>query len=145
MLRPSRRLAAESTAPVRVPWRILRRDARAQYEKFIKPVEAPGDVNPSEIFTWLTKRLPPDAILANGAGNYASWLHRFYRYRSYPSLLGPTSGAMGYGVPAAIAAKLLHPGRIVVSAAGDGCFLMNGQVIATAAQYKVGHHRAGVR
>ena len=132
------RLAAESTAPVRVPWRILRRDARAQYEKFIKPVEAPGDVNPSEIFAWLSQRLPADAILANGAGNYAGWLHRFYRYRGFPTLLGPTSGAMGYGVPAAIAAKLLHPGRIVVAAAGDGCFLMNGQELATAAQYKVG-------
>jgi len=96
---------------------------------------APGDVNPSEIFAWLSQRLPPDAILANGAGNYASWLHRFYRYRAYPTLLGPTSGAMGYGVPAAVAAKLLHPERIVVSAAGDGCFLMNGQELATAVQY----------
>jgi len=131
------RLAAEATAPVRVPWRILRRDTRAQYEKFVRPVEAPGDVNPSEIFAWLSQRLPADAIVANGAGNYAGWLHRFFRYRGYPTLLGPTSGAMGYGVPAAIAAKLLHPERIVVAAAGDGCFLMNGQELATAVQYKL--------
>ena len=131
------RLAAEATAPVRVTWRIFRREARAQYEKFVKPVEAPGDVNPSDIFAWLSQRLPANAILANGAGNYAGWLHRFYRYRGYPTLLGPTSGAMGYGVPAAIAAKLLHPERIVVSVSGDGCFLMNGQELATAAQYKV--------
>ena len=129
------RLAAEITAPVRVPWRTTRRDARVEYEAFAKPVTAPGDVNPSEIFAWLSKRLPADAILANGAGNYAGWLHRFYRYRGYPTLLGPTSGAMGYGVPAAVAAKLLHPERIVVAAAGDGCFLMNGQELATAVQY----------
>ena len=128
--------AAEISAPVRVSWRSLRRDARAQYESFAKPVAAPGEVNPSEIFAWLSKRLPADAIIANGAGNYAGWLHRFYRYRGYPTLLGPTSGAMGYGVPAAIAAKLLHPERILVSAAGDGCFLMNGQELATAVQYK---------
>jgi acetolactate synthase I/II/III large subunit len=130
------RAAAEITAPVRVSWRGMRRDARAQYEAFAKPVPAPGDVNPAEIFTWLTQRLPADAIIANGAGNYAAWLHRFYRYRAYPTLLGPTSGAMGYGVPAAIAAKLLHPERIVVATAGDGCFLMNGQELATAVQYK---------
>jgi acetolactate synthase I/II/III large subunit len=131
------RLAAEASAPVRVPWRIARRDMRAQYEKFARAVEAPGDVNPAQIFAWLSQRLPADAIMANGAGNYAGWLHRFYRYRGYPTLLGPTSGAMGYGVPAAIAAKLLYPERIVVSAAGDGCFLMNGQELATAVQYNV--------
>jgi acetolactate synthase-1/2/3 large subunit len=127
--------AAEITAPVRVSWRAMRRDARADYEMFAKPVAAPGQVNPSEIFAWLSQRLPADAIIANGAGNYAGWLHRFYRYRGFPTLLGPTSGAMGYGVPAAIAAKLVHPERIVVAAAGDGCFLMNGQELATAVQY----------
>ena len=78
---------------------------------------------------------PADAILANGAGNYAGWLHRFYLYRAYPTLLGPTSGAMGYGVPAAVAAKILHPERTVIACAGDGCFLMNGQELATAVQY----------
>ena len=129
------RIAAEITAPVRVPWRAFRRDARADYQTFAKTIAAPGGVNPAEIFAWLSQRLPADAIIANGAGNYASWLHRFYRYRSYPTLLGPTSGAMGYGVPAAIAAKLLHPERIVVAAAGDGCFLMTGQELATAVQY----------
>jgi acetolactate synthase-1/2/3 large subunit len=113
----------------------VRRDARGEYEAFSKPVPAPGDVNPSEIFALLSKRLPADAILANGAGNYAAWLHRFFLYRDYPTLLGPMSGAMGYGVPAAIAAKLLHPERIVIAAAGDGCFLMNGQELATAVQY----------
>jgi acetolactate synthase I/II/III large subunit len=128
--------AAEITAPVRVTWRTMRRDARIEYEAFARPVRAPGDVNPAEVFAWLSQRLPVDAIVANGAGNYAAWLHRFYRYRAYPTLLGPTSGAMGYGVPAAVAAKLLHPGRIVVAATGDGCFLMTGQELATAVQYK---------
>jgi len=127
--------AAEITAPVRVTWRTIRRDARTEYESFAKPVIAPGGINPAEIFAWLSQRLPPDAILCNGAGNYAAWLHRFYRYRGYPTLLGPTSGAMGYGVPAAVAAKLVHPERIVVAAAGDGCFLMTGQELATAVQY----------
>jgi acetolactate synthase I/II/III large subunit len=129
------RVASEISPPVRVTWRGVRRDARGEYEAFAKPVSAPGDVNPSEIFAFLSKRLPADAILANGAGNYAAWLHRFYLYRDYPTLLGPMSGAMGYGVPAAIAAKLLHPERIVIAAAGDGCFLMNGQELATAVQY----------
>ncbi len=129
------RAASEISPPVRVTWRGVRRDARGQYEGFSRPVSAPGDVNPSEIFAFLSKRLPSDAILANGAGNYAGWLHRFYLYRHYPTLLGPMSGAMGYGVPAAVAAKLVHPGRIVVSAAGDGCFLMNGQELSTAVQY----------
>jgi acetolactate synthase I/II/III large subunit len=132
---PFLRVAAELSAPVNVNWRAFRREARAAYENWSKPVAAPGDVNPSEIFAWLNNRLPSDAIIANGAGNYAGWLHRFYLYRGYPTLLGPTSGAMGYGVPAAIAAKLLYPGRTVVACAGDGCFLMTGQELATAVQY----------
>ena len=110
--------------------------ARAKItEAWAKPVAAPGAVNPSDIFAWLNTRLPADAILANGAGNYAGWLHRFYLYRGFPTLLGPTSGAMGYGVPASVAAKIVHPERIVISCAGDGCFLMNGQELATAVQY----------
>jgi acetolactate synthase-1/2/3 large subunit len=132
---PFARLASETNPPVNVHWRGFRREARADYEAFAKPVTAPGDVNPSDIYAWLNANLPSDAILANGAGNYAGWLHRFYLYRGYPTLLGPTSGAMGYGVPAAIAAKLLHPSRTVVACAGDGCFLMTGQELATAVQY----------
>jgi acetolactate synthase I/II/III large subunit len=133
---PFLRQAAELSPPANVHWRALRREARAEYENWKKPVRAPGDVNPSEIFAWLNNRLPGDAIIANGAGNYTGWLHRFYLYRGYPTLLGPSSGAMGYGVPAAVAAKLLYPGRMVVACAGDGCFLMNGQELATAVQYE---------
>ena len=80
-------------------------------------------------------KLPADAIIANGAGNYSIWVHRYFRFRGPGTQLAPTSGAMGYGVPAAVAAKLRHPERVVVSFAGDGCFQMNGQEIGTAAQY----------
>jgi acetolactate synthase-1/2/3 large subunit len=86
---------------------------------------------------WLRDRLPPDAILCNGAGNYAGWLHRYYRFRQFGTQLAPNCGSMGYGVPAAILAKRQHPDRIVVAFAGDGCFLMNGQDFATAVQYDI--------
>lgn len=82
-------------------------------------------------------RLPADTIICNGAGNFAGWWHRYWRYSGYPSQLAPTAGAMGYGVPAAVAAALRHPDRTVVAIAGDGDFLMNGQELATAAQYGV--------
>ncbi len=129
-------LAAMAAAkPAAIAWKDWRKDARTSYESWIKPVAAPGAVNPSELWASLNAKLPADAILTNGAGNYAAWLHRFYLYRGYPTLLGPTSGAMGYGLPAAVAAKIVHPERVVVCAAGDGCFLMNGQELATAVQY----------
>jgi acetolactate synthase-1/2/3 large subunit len=79
--------------------------------------------------------LPRDTIVANGAGNYTGWIHKYWRFNSFRSQLAPTSGAMGYGVPAAVAAKLVHPERCVLSVSGDGCFLMNGQEMATAVQY----------
>ena len=79
--------------------------------------------------------LPRDAIVCNGAGNYATWIHRFYRFRAFGTQLAPTSGSMGYGVPAAIGAKRLYPDRTVVAFAGDGCFLMHGQEFATAVQH----------
>jgi acetolactate synthase-1/2/3 large subunit len=110
-------------------------DARADYLAWVAPVPCPGDANPSEIMHWLSQHLPDDAILTNGAGNYAAWLHRFYRYRGLGSQLAPTSGAMGYGVPAAVAAKIVQPTRMAIAFAGDGCFLMNGQELATAMQY----------
>ncbi len=79
--------------------------------------------------------LPADTIICNGAGNFAGWWHRYWRYEAYPGQLAPTCGAMGYGVPAAVAAALHYPTRTVVAVAGDGDFLMNGQELATAAQY----------
>jgi len=84
-----------------------------------------------------SKQLPQDAIVCNGAGNYSGWWHRYWRYEGFPSQLAPTCGAMGYGLPAAVAAALRFPSRTVVAVAGDGDFLMNGQELATAAQYGV--------
>ena len=88
-----------------------------------------------EVMAHLVEALPQDAILCNGAGNFAGWLHRFYPIRRYGTQLAPTSGSMGYSVPAAIGAQRLHPDRVVVTFAGDGDFLMNGQDFATAVQY----------
>ncbi|MCS4061354.1 thiamine pyrophosphate-binding protein [Pseudomonas putida] len=96
---------------------------------------SPGDVQMSEVIAWLNKALPADSILTCGAGNYTGWVHRGYQHRVFRTLLGPTNGSMGYGVPAAVAAKLTYPQRTVVAFAGDGCFLMNGQELATAAHY----------
>jgi acetolactate synthase I/II/III large subunit len=83
----------------------------------------------------VSKMLPDDGIVTNGAGNYAAFVHRYFEYKGYRTQLAPTSGSMGYGLPAAIAAKLAHPTRPVVNFQGDGCFLMTGQELATAVQY----------
>jgi acetolactate synthase-1/2/3 large subunit len=96
-----------------------------------------GAVNMSEVVRHLAEVLPADAILTNGAGNFAAWLHRFHRHRATHTQLAPTSGAMGYGYPAAIAAKSVHPDRDVICIAGDGDYLMTGQEIATAVQYGI--------
>ncbi len=86
----------------------------------------------------LMQAVPKDTIITNGAGNYATWAHRFYRYGGWRTQLAPTSGAMGYGVPAGIAAKIVQPQRTVITFAGDGEYLMNGQELATAVQYRAG-------
>ncbi|WP_353166810.1 thiamine pyrophosphate-binding protein [Acinetobacter sp.] len=96
---------------------------------------SPGAVQMGEIIEWLNEQLPHDSILTCGAGNYTGWVHRGYQHRQFRTLLGPTNGSMGYGVPAAVAAKLTWPDRTVIAFAGDGCFLMNGQELATAANY----------
>ena len=94
-------------------------------------------VDMSQVVAYLREHLPVDAIIANGAGNYTAWIHRFYQYRTFRTQLAPRSGAMGYGLPAAIAAKTRYPGRVVVAFAGDGCFLMYGQELATAMKYSL--------
>ena len=109
--------------------------ANAEYDAWRARRPVPGALDLWQVVAWLDTRLPDDAILTNGAGNYTAWLHRIYRYRRFRTQLAPYSGAMGYGVPAAIAAKALHPERIVVSWNGDGCFLMNGQELATAVRH----------
>ncbi|MBC7781944.1 MAG: thiamine pyrophosphate-binding protein, partial [Proteobacteria bacterium] len=136
---PEMAAALRALAPVpansAAEWSDWSASAHADYLKTLEPVAPPGEVNLSIVLRQLRQRLPDDAIVTNGAGNYAAWLHRFFDYRHYRTQLAPTSGAMGYGVPSAIAAKLVHPERIVVSWNGDGCFMMNGQELATAAQY----------
>jgi acetolactate synthase-1/2/3 large subunit len=97
----------------------------------------PGAFQYGEAMVWLRERLPADAMICNGAGNFSGWIHRYYRFRQFGTQLGPTSGSMGYGVPAAVMAKRQHPERIVVCFAGDGCFLMNGQEFATAVQFGI--------
>ncbi|MEH3087212.1 MAG: thiamine pyrophosphate-binding protein [Xylophilus ampelinus] len=122
-------------APAARPWSDWTRAARADHEAFIvTPPLAPEHrgVALAEVVRHLDAVLPDDAVVANGAGNYAVWLHRFYRYRQGRTELATTCGTMGYGLPAAIAAKLRHPGRAAVCVAGDGCFLMYPQELATA-------------
>ncbi|WP_298744174.1 thiamine pyrophosphate-dependent enzyme [uncultured Brevundimonas sp.] len=109
--------------------------AHADYQAFSTPVPVTGAVNLSECMAHLAEALPADAIVTNGAGNFAAWLHRFHRHRAMRTQLAPTSGAMGYGYPAALAAKSVHPDRDVICIAGDGDYLMTGQEIATAVQY----------
>jgi acetolactate synthase I/II/III large subunit len=96
--------------------------------------ELPGPLQMSAVMAALRDRLPAEAILTNGAGNFSVWAHRYYEFHRYPTQLGPRSGSMGYGVPAAVGAKAVHPDRPVVCLAGDGDFLMTGQELATAVQ-----------
>ena len=109
--------------------------AHADYDAWRAPRPVPGAVDLWSIARWLDERLPADAVLASGAGNYATWMHRVFRYGGGRTQLAPYSGSMGYAVPAAVAAKLAQPARVVISWNGDGCFLMNGQELATAVQY----------
>lgn len=109
--------------------------AREDYLARIQPTKVPGPVNLGEIVSWLSNTLPEDAIVTAGAGNYAIWVHRFFQHKKFRTQLAPTSGAMGYSVPAAISAKLTEPSRTVVSFSGDGCFMMLGQELATAMQF----------
>lgn len=123
-------------APMDKPtWTDWTATAHADYLENLKHAVVPGPVQMGDVMEWLRSHLPTDAILTTGAGNYSAWAHRFYQYRTFRTQLGPTNGSMGYGVPAAIAAKLTDRNRTVLAFAGDGCFLMNGQEIATAMQY----------
>jgi acetolactate synthase-1/2/3 large subunit len=129
------RAAAAMTPVENPPWAKAVPEARADYEAWTSRREIPGRVQMWDVIDYLNKNLPEDAIWCNGAGNYATWLHRFHKYTGWRTQLAPTSGAMGYGVPAAIAAKIVRPERTVVCFGGDGCFLMASQELATAVQY----------
>ncbi len=113
-------------------WSGWREGARAEYEAGLIPSPADGPLDLAAIMGWLRERLPDDAIVTSDAGNFSGWPNRFLQYRRPGRQLGPTSGAMGYGVPAAVAAKLIHPDRLVVGFCGDGGFMMTGQELATA-------------
>ncbi len=130
--------AAKALRPVNsARWAGSSAAAHRDYLESIQPRPIAGGLQMGEIMTALNETLPPETIVTNGAGNYSAWPNRFYRYRAYPSQLGPTSGSMGYGVPAAVAAKLVYPERPVVCFTGDGCFLMTGQELATAVQHEL--------
>ncbi len=116
-------------------WRDWTHRGREDYLKNLKHGSMPGALDLGEVMAFLRKRLPDNAIITNGAGNYSGWVQRFYQYTGFRTQLAPTNGAMGYGVPSGIAAKVVHPDRVVVSFSGDGCFTMNGQELATAMQY----------
>ncbi|SDW66539.1 thiamine pyrophosphate-binding protein [Litoreibacter albidus] len=116
-------------------WAGWRAQARADYEVWQTPKETPGPVKMEQVIGWMSENLPHDAILTNGAGNYAAFVHRYYRFRSYKTQVAPTSGSMGYGFPASIAAKLAHPERTVICFAGDGCFQMTCNEMSTAIQH----------
>ena len=129
--------ALEQLAPASNPsWTGAAESAHADYLAWSEAATPqPGGVNLGAIVVWLRDHLPADAIVCNGAGNFAAWIGRFYRFRRLGSHAAPMSGSMGYGVPAAVAMQRLYPEAPVVCFSGDGDFLMNGQEFATAVQY----------
>ncbi len=130
------------SAPTNLPWQAWAQEANQDYLANVDPanggLQLPGSIDMPAIIATLQKHLPTDAVLTNGAGNFASWLHRFFKHhglaKGFKTQLAPTNGAMGYGVPAGIAAAITT-GRVAFTIAGDGDFMMNGQELATAAQY----------
>jgi acetolactate synthase-1/2/3 large subunit len=128
-------VAALERISVSGAWAARTRALRESYLEWTKPQPMPGGLHYGEVIRWLSDNLPEDTIVAGGAGNFAGWLHRHFRYKGFRTQLGPGNGSMGYGLPAAVAAKLVHPERPVLAVCGDGDFLMNGQELATAVQY----------
>src|SRR3989440_1742205 len=127
--------AVEKIAFAEPRWAADTQALRKDYLDWTKSRPIPGELQYGEVIQWLSDRLPEDTIVAGGAGNFAGWLHRHFRYKGFRTQLGSTNGSMGYGFPAALAAKLAQPKRAVLAVCGDGDFLMNGQELATAVQY----------
>jgi acetolactate synthase-1/2/3 large subunit len=131
--------ALDQMAPVTAPrWAAWTQAARADYVAHSTPDSVSPAINGvdlAQVVAHLDEVLPEDAVVTNGAGNFTVWVHRFFRYRRPATELAPTNGAMGYGFPAAVAAKLQDPARTVVCFAGDGCFMMYPQELATAMQF----------
>lgn len=130
-------LAALTPPPV-LAWN---EEAEAAHNDFLKwttaPAPIPGDFQYGEVMVWLREKLPADTIVTNGAGNYAIWVHRYWRHLQPRTQIAPTSGSVGYSVPAGVMAKRQCPDKTVVTFAGDGCFLMHGNEFATAVQYGI--------
>lgn len=129
---PFARRAAELAPPATIAWKGWTEMARADHLANRVPDPCPGTLDMGRVMAEIESRLPADAIICTGAGNYTGWPQRFHRFRRYPGQLAPANGSMGYGLPAALAAKALHPERTVLAFAGDGCFLMTAQELATA-------------
>jgi acetolactate synthase-1/2/3 large subunit len=128
--------SAKALPPVdHAAWADWAAGAREDYLKTLEPGPSPGRLDLGRVIRMVNERMPPETFITSDAGNFAGWLNRFYQFPGFRTFAGPTSGAMGYGVPAAVAAKLIHPARPVLSFAGDGGFLMTGQELATAVQY----------
>ncbi len=132
---PRDMIAALAATPPEGDWSDWTAGLRAAYETWRQPRETPGAVKMECVVRWLSDNLADDAIVTNGAGNYAAFLHRYYQWKQTRTQLAPTSGSMGYGLPAAISAKLEHPDRTVVCLAGDGCLQMTVNELSTAAQH----------
>ena len=127
-----------SVPPVRGDaWAAWTEAARTNYLAWVRPWPAPGRVDLGQVMVAMRERLADDAIVTNGAGNFSAWVHRFFQFRRHGTQLAPKSGAMGFGLPAALAAKVVHPDRAVVAVTGDGDFLMCGQELATAVQHRL--------
>jgi acetolactate synthase I/II/III large subunit len=134
---PELAAATRALDPVEPSWQAWTEAARADYLENLEHRPLPGELDLGEVMALLRRRLPADTVVTSGAGNFTVWAHRFYEFSVYPSQLAPRSGAMAYGVPAALAAKALQPGRTVVCIAGDGDFMMSCQELATAVQYQL--------
>ena len=131
---PRAAMAALADTPAPRQWSNWTAGLRANYEAWRQPKETPGAVKMERVMTWLSDNLPEDAIIANGAGNFATFIHRYHQFKRVGTQLAPTSGSMGYGLPAAVAAKIRHPDRTVVCVAGDGDIQMTVNELSTAAQ-----------
>ena len=118
-------------------WKDWLTQGHESYLKNIIPQASPGNVDLGQVMVALRDLLPADSVITNGAGNFSGWIQRYWQYSGYRTQVAPTNGAMGYGVPSGVAAKVAFPNKLVVSVSGDGCFLMNGQEIATAIQYNL--------
>jgi acetolactate synthase-1/2/3 large subunit len=124
-----------NAAGARRAWSVFRHDLRVAYEASLVPRATPGSVRMEDVVTAISAALPDTGLVTNGAGNYSQWVHRYFQCKEYRSGLASTCGSMGYGLPAAIAAKLEHPKSPVVCFAGDGCFAMTAAELGTAIQY----------